>query len=138
MARAVKPGGAVVVLDYNHDRNSWIPDPPPEFVRFYAAFLAWRASHGWGNDIADRLPEIFQAAGLIDIAVVQSDEVSERGARDFVADGAIWGNVIESIGANFYAESELLRVADRYRAYCATVLLRQTLCMRSVKGKKPL
>src|SRR4051794_2232473 len=40
MARAVKPGGIVIALDYNHDRNLWAPDPPPEFARFYAAFLA--------------------------------------------------------------------------------------------------
>jgi SAM-dependent methyltransferase len=138
MARAAKPGGAVVVLDYNHDRNSWAPDPPPEFARFYAAFLAWRASNGWANDIADRLPEMFEAAGLVDIAVVESDEVVERGAPGFEADTAIWGNAIESIGPRFCPAHELTNAADRYRVYCATALERQTLSMRTVTGKKPL
>jgi SAM-dependent methyltransferase len=138
MARAAKPGGAVVVLDYNHDRNSWSPDPPQEFIRFYTAFLAWRASNGWANDIANHLPGMFEAAGMVDIAVVESDETAERGAPEFEADTAIWANVIESIGPKFCPEHELLRAADRYRAYCATALQRQTLSMRTVTGKKPL
>src|SRR4051794_17167638 len=44
MTAAVKPGGLVVALDYNHSENAWAPDAPAEFARFYQAFLDWRAA----------------------------------------------------------------------------------------------
>ena len=34
MTRAAKPGGLVVVLDYNHAFNAWAPAPPADFARF--------------------------------------------------------------------------------------------------------
>ena len=43
MAAATRPGGLVVTLDYNHELNSWMPDPPAEFRLFYDAFLDWRS-----------------------------------------------------------------------------------------------
>src|SRR5581483_10387464 len=49
LKRAAKPSGLVTVLDYNHTRNDWDPDPPREFRQFYAAFLAWRQANGWDN-----------------------------------------------------------------------------------------
>src|ERR1039457_2793021 len=55
MMRAAKPGGRVVVLDYNHEDNSWDPDPPTAFRRFYRAFLEWRRANQWDNRMADRL-----------------------------------------------------------------------------------
>jgi SAM-dependent methyltransferase len=130
MAAAVRPGGALVVLDYNHARNSWSPDPPPEFARFYAAFLAWRASNGWVNDIADRLPELFAGAGLVDVESVGSDETAGRGGPD------VWGQVIEGLGRQFYPEDERAAAAVAYHDYCQTVLKRQTLSLRTVIGKR--
>ncbi len=50
MKRATKPGGVVVVLDYNHMHNAWEPEPPREFRRFYEAFLArWRQANDWDS-----------------------------------------------------------------------------------------
>lgn len=37
MAAATKPGGRVVVLDYNHEKIRWEPDPPASMQAFYAA-----------------------------------------------------------------------------------------------------
>ena len=44
MAAATRRSGMIVVLDYNHEDNSWDPSAPPEFLRFYNAFLAWRTA----------------------------------------------------------------------------------------------
>ena len=39
MKQAAKTFGMLVVLDYNHAGNDWIPDPPAEFRKFYTAFV---------------------------------------------------------------------------------------------------
>ena len=130
MKAAVRRGGALVVLDYNHDRNAWFPDPPPEFARFYAAFLAWRASNGWGNDTADCLPEWFGAAGLVEIESVCSDETTGRGGTD------VWGQVIDGLGRQFYPEDDRAAAAVAYHDYCQTSLQRQTLALRTVIGRR--
>src|ERR1039457_3349568 len=69
MTKAAKPGGRVVVLDYNHESNSWDPDPPEAFRRFYRAFLEWRKENQWDNRMADRLPDLFRAAGIAGVQV---------------------------------------------------------------------
>jgi SAM-dependent methyltransferase len=130
MVAAVKPGGRVVVLDYNHDRNSWSPDPPPEFQRFYAAFLEWRASNGWNNAMADHLPALFEAAGLADIESIPCDEVVERGGPD------VWTAVIDGIGAKFYPDDDRACVLAAYHDYRATRMERQTLSLRTVVGTR--
>jgi SAM-dependent methyltransferase len=127
MAAAVRRGGSLVVLDYNHDRNSWSPDPPPEFRRFYAAFLDWRASNGWANDIADRLPQWFEAAGLTDVQSVSCDQTD---APD------VWGGVIEGLGRQFYPEEERALASAAYHDYLETVMKGQTLAMKTVIGKR--
>jgi replicative DNA helicase len=67
MKQAAKPAGVLVVLDYNHTQNQWQPDPPRAFKLFYDAFLAWRHTNHWDNEIADHLPELFRSAGLVDV-----------------------------------------------------------------------
>jgi SAM-dependent methyltransferase len=126
MAAAVKPGGSLVVLDYSHARNTWTPEPPAEFTRFYAAFLAWRESNGWANDLADRLPDLFANAGLVEIEAVPSDETGHD----------VWGQVIEGLGRQFYAEDERAAASVAYHDYCQTVLQRQTLALRTVIGRR--
>src|SRR4051812_33160504 len=88
MARAAKPGGLVVALDYNHAKNTWNPPPPVEFQRFYHQFLAWREQNGWNNVIADELPAMFAAAGLTGIETHNSDQDADR----------IWFTVLDHIG----------------------------------------
>jgi ubiquinone/menaquinone biosynthesis C-methylase UbiE len=127
MAAAVKPGGLLVVLDYNHLRNSWSPEPPPELKRFYAAFLDWRTSNGWVNDIAERLPEMFAAAGLTGIESVNSDETDTPD---------VWGGVIEGIGRQFYQDEERAVASRVYHDFLAANPVRQTLSLRTVIGRK--
>lgn len=127
MAAAVRPGGLLAVLDYNHLRNSWSPEPPPELARFYAAFLDWRTSNGWINDIAERLPDLFAAAGLTGIETVNSDETDTPD---------VWGSVIEGIGRQFYPEEERAVASRGYHDFLANNSVRQRLCLRTVIGRK--
>ena len=79
MKTAVKTGGSLVVLDYDHVHNEWHPDPPTEFRHFYKAFLAWREANRWDNKMASHLPELFQIAGLAEVESHIQDEIVERG-----------------------------------------------------------
>ena len=141
LRRATKIGGYVVALDYNHEENSWTPEPPAEFLRFYRAFLQWRTTNGWDNRIADRLPALFQEAGITDVRIHCSDEIVQRDDPDFFDAAAVWSHVIQSIGAQLVAggllyEEELLMTGECYHQYVHSSLQRQMLSMRTVEGKK--
>jgi ubiquinone/menaquinone biosynthesis C-methylase UbiE len=141
MKQAAKPAGLLVVLDYNHAQNKWEPDPPEEFRHFYRAFLAWRQSNQWDNEIADHLPELFRSAGLAEIESHIQDEVVECGEREFPERAALWFEVIDNVGeqiakAGFCTESQLLEARERYDSWVKTDLVRQTLTMRAVTGMR--
>src|SRR5699024_4142941 len=67
MVAAAKVGGSVVVLDYNHEKILWQPDPPKSMQHFYQAFLQWRSEVGMDNRIADHLAGQFSKCGLVDV-----------------------------------------------------------------------
>jgi SAM-dependent methyltransferase len=139
LKKAAKPTGVVVVLDYNHLRNQWQPDPPRDFQRFYDAFLAWRQSNRWDNEMADHLPELFRSAGLTNIESRVQDEISGRGDADFTDRTALWSEVIESLGGQleaggFCTGTELQAARERYASWAKTDLIQQTLAMRAVIG----
>jgi SAM-dependent methyltransferase len=139
MKQAAKPGGLLVVLDYNHAANAWEPDAPREFQRFYGAFLAWRHANGWDNEMADHLPELFRSSGLTDVESRAQDEVVERGEPEFAERTTLWSEVIGNVGgplaaAGFCTEFELDEARECYYAWAGTTLMRQTLCMRVVTG----
>ena len=86
--------------------------------------------------MAERLPEIFRAVGLVDIESVDADETAARGEDA----AGMWLHVIETIGprivaAGFLPETESSCMA--YREWIATDLNRQTLRLRTVVGKRP-
>jgi SAM-dependent methyltransferase len=140
MRQAAKPSGMLVVLDYNHARNDWKPDPPLEFSRFYGAFLAWRQTNQWDNEMADRLPELFRSAGLLDVESHVQDEVVGRGEPEFAERTALWSEVIENVGeqiarAGLCTVSQLREARGCYESWVKTDLVRQTLSMRAVTGK---
>jgi hypothetical protein len=142
MKQAAKPAGVLVVLDYNHANNEWAPDPPPEFQRFYSAFLAWRHANGWDNEMADHLPDLFRSAGLVDVKNQMQDEVAEREGPEFAERTALWSEVIESLGeqlatGGFCTEFQLEKAREQYDSWAKTALVRQTLAMCAVKGTVP-
>ena len=142
MRQAAKTFGKVVVLDYNHARNEWEPDPPAEFQRIYKAFLAWRQANRWDNDIADHLPELFRSAELVEIQTHAQDEIVERGDADFFDGSALWSETMRGLSTHLTREgyctaTELSQGLEGYEAWVKTELVRQTLSMRTVTGRVP-
>jgi SAM-dependent methyltransferase len=140
MIEAAKPGGMLVVLDYNHAHSPWEPDPPVAFQRFYQAFLAWREANGWDNQMAAHLPDLFRSAGLVEIEGRVQDEIVVRGDPDFAEQSVLFLEVIEALGnriveSGFCTESELAEARDSYGPWASTELTRQTLQMRAVIGR---
>ncbi len=141
---AAKPGGRVIVLDYNLDETSWEPDPPASFRQFYRAFLDWRSANGWDNRTASHLAEYFHSAGLANVASHRSDEVVRRGDADFFdayASG-IWLYVIQTIGPNLVSARVLdeglrLRAEEDYSSYVQDTLSVQKHVMLTVEGWRP-
>ena len=138
MKAAVRPGGLVVVLDYNHAANTWHPEPPPEFRFFYSAFLAWRASHGWDNRMADHLPMLFEAAGLTQIESHAQNEIAKNGDQQT----ELWLEVIDNVGSQiarggFISDAQLIEAKAAYTGWALTALLTQTLNLAAVVGRAP-
>ena len=132
MVRAAKPGGTVIVLEYDHTRHIWDPERPPEFRRFYDAFLAWRTANGWDNEMAQHLPALFRAAQLEDVEVIAQDESDE--AR-------IWADVIGNISgqlseAGYCTRDELSAARESYELWLGHGG-RHTLRLSAVVGRKP-
>jgi len=144
MKEAAKPGGRVIVLDYNLDETCWEPDPPVDFQRFFQAFLNWRKVNKWDNRTASHLTGFFTSAGLVDIEEHPSDEVVRRGDPDFFdayASG-IWLYVIQTLGpslvqAGFLEEGARLRAEEDYGDYVQVALQLQRHSMLTVAGRIP-
>ncbi len=141
MALAVRPGGKVVVLDYCHALSRWEPEPPPEFLTFYSAFLTWRQANGWSNHMGEELPALFSAAGLEAVETRIDDEIVERGSPDFDRFAEVWIHSIQSmanslIAGKFWTEADRQETLTSYQRYVASGLRRQSLAMRSVAGTR--
>lgn len=140
MAKATKPGGLVVALDYSHQRNHWLPDPPAAFRAFFGAFLAWREKNGWDNDLAQHLPDHFRAAGLVDVQSLAQEEAIDRSVEDFDERSTLWLDVIDTLGDKIVA-SKLLTAAkleearETYESWIDAKLLKQTLSLRVIVGR---
>ena len=142
MTRAAKPGGLLAVLDYNHVLNAWDPAPPAEFTAFYCAFLGWRASNGWDNEIANHCPALFEEVGLQEIRFYDQDVTSVKGDADFDERTALWIEVIDTIGPTLVTaavcEPSLLEAARQsYDVWRKADLLRHTLSMRTTVATAP-
>lgn len=141
---AAKPGGDVIVLDYNLDETYWEPEPPAEFQRFYQAFLDWRTANHWDNQTASHLAELFRRVGLVDVASHPSDELVRRGDPDFFEPytSRIWLYVLQTLGpklvqAGVLDESVRLGAEERYSDFAEHTLLLQRHSMLTVTGRKP-
>lgn len=117
MARAASPGGRLVLLDYNHTKAEWTR-PPAAWMRFYQSFLDWRAAARLDNAIADRLPALCEAAGLVDIRVRPQVETVRAGEADFFRGAGLWRMVIDSRGRQMVGTGHLVE-AERQEAFAA-------------------
>ena len=134
MAEAVVPGGLVVLRDYDHTVAEWSSEPP-EWTRFYSAFLGWRAAGGLDNAIAKRLPALAAAADLVDAGVTPEVTTVCAGDPDFFRAAGMWRMVIESRGrqmvhAGYLTEAERGAALSAYTRWMqepsAVMTLRET------------
>ena len=142
MVRAAKPGGLVVVLDYNHARIRWEPEPPASMRRFMDAWLGWRAAEGMDNEIADHLPAMFEAAGLEDIRLEPQHEPVRKPDRLFAREAAIWANMTDvhgpsAITAGLLTEDERLKAGREFRDWIAGPGQFQEMYLLACIGRKP-
>lgn len=114
MARAVVPGGRVVLRDCDRTRAEWRAEPAA-WTRFYTAFLQWRADRGLDNAIAKRLPALAEGAGLVDVEMTPYVITVRAGGPDFFRAAGAWRMVAESHGRRMVAAGAL-REAERRTA----------------------
>jgi len=139
MSRAARPGGRVLVLDFNHDKLALEPAPPAAARAFLAAFLRWRAEAGMDNAMADHLADLFARAGLSEVTVSPQHEVARRGEPDFEACAGIWADVAASRGHQMVADGaidEARRAAAEaeLRAWAASTATAHAMYLLAVEG----
>ncbi|MDI4647604.1 class I SAM-dependent methyltransferase [Cohnella hashimotonis] len=142
LAGAVRPGGTVLVADYNHDKIEWSPEPPDSMKEFYAAYLKWRSDKGLDNAVADRLSAWMGDAGLRDIRVFPQHEEMRRGLPDFEARASIWADTAASRGPQMardgYGDPKAWKRAEsEYRHWAAEEAISIRLYMLAAEGVRP-
>ncbi|GAB3513783.1 class I SAM-dependent methyltransferase [Emticicia fontis] len=142
MLNLVKPGGMISILDYNHTKIEWTPQPPQSMLDFYAAFLNWRKDAGYDNGIADNLAAIYEKLGLQLINKVEQHEVSRREEPGFEGDARIWSVVAETRGKQvvndrFCTEELRLQAIQEYDAWIASDAQAMKLYLLAIEAVKP-
>ncbi|HEY3759738.1 MAG TPA: class I SAM-dependent methyltransferase [Solirubrobacteraceae bacterium] len=142
LASVARPGGIVVVLDYNLRKTSWEPEPPESVAAFYGAFLEWRAQAGMDNEMADHLQALFEELGLREVRRTPQPETARRGEADFEVRIALWGQVIATRGHQvvadgFLSEARRARAETDFVEWASGVAQSQTLSLAAVEGVVP-
>jgi len=133
----LKPGGMLSILDYNHTKVEWQPEPPASMKKFYAAFLKWREDAGMNNRIADDLPDLLNHAGFANIQVLNANEHYSRGEENFAFRVGIWSKVAELkqiVEEGYCSESERLQAIEEYNTWVAEKANSMTMKLNEVRG----
>jgi ubiquinone/menaquinone biosynthesis C-methylase UbiE len=141
MAASAKPGGTIIVLDYNHTKIRWHPAPPKSMQIFYDAFLRWRAEAGMDNTIADHLATLYRRVDLSEVVVTPQHEVTQRHEPDFATRIGIWAEVAATRGRQMVQDGMLTAMQRQtaeyeYRAWMRDEAQSQTLYMLAVEGTR--
>ncbi len=136
----LKPGGQLSILDYNHKRLEWKPEPPASMKRFYKAFLDWRADAGMDNEIAEHLPEYFKELGFSSIEILNSNEVYQKGEKDFIDRVRIWSHVAnlrgkEMVQSGYISENERLEAIEEYDVWVKNEAELMIMKLKEVRAK---
>ena len=142
MASATKAGGLVIVLDYNHEKIEWLPEPPPSMRCFYEAFLRWRAEAGMDNAIADHLEALMKQVGLEAVRTTAHHERTRRSDADFLQRASLWADVAATRGHQMVRDgaiSEAQRASAEadYRAWIREQAEAVELYLLSVDARRP-
>jgi ubiquinone/menaquinone biosynthesis C-methylase UbiE len=143
MKRFVKPGGHLAILDFNHEKISWTPEPPESMRTFYDAFLQWRQDAGFDNAIADHLKEMMHTAGFEVVQVENQFEITHRNDPDFAIASRLWAEVAELRGpqlviAGYITDDQRLQAITDYDHWIATVGESMNLYLLAVEGQQPV
>jgi len=142
MTKGLRRGGRIVVLDYNHEKASWTPEPPSSMRRFFATFLQWRAAAGLDNAIADRLEKLLAAIGLTAITTTDQREITRRGDSDFETRAGIWAAIAATRGHQMVADGAISererRAAEvEYGAWLREAARSHVQYLLAVEGVRP-
>lgn len=134
------PGGEVSILDYDHTALEWQPAPPESMLRFYKAFLQWRADAGMDNRISVHLPDLFSKAGFHSIVSHPADEVYRKGAANFADKLGIWSVVATSRGqqmveSGYVTDEERLTAIREYNEWIGQRAEVMIMKLTDVRGK---
>jgi SAM-dependent methyltransferase len=140
---AVKPGGTVIVLDYNHAKIQWKPAVPSSVKKFYAAYLRWRKDAGFDPTIADSLEGLMKSVGLEHIIVTPQHEDYVRGHADCQHNLDLWRIVLDKRGDHLvqvgYLRASAFREAiddfDHWASHFAQEIVMYAL---AVEGTRPI
>ena len=139
MKSLLKPNGQISILDYNHDKLEWIPEPPESMKSFYKTFLRWRTEAGMNNGIADDLPNLFKEIGLNTVEKINSDEHYEKNRSDFKSKVGIWSKVAGSkqMVEEGYLDNDLrLKAIEEYNEWVDNKAISMTMKLNEVRGRK--
>jgi SAM-dependent methyltransferase len=108
MARVLRPGGRVFVLENDTDQQCYDP-PAPQFERVWAQLPILQSQLGGDALIGRRLFRLLKHAGLNDIRLSMANDVYHSGEPGFVA----WVKNEQAILAGCAAEMVARRLATR-------------------------
>jgi ubiquinone/menaquinone biosynthesis C-methylase UbiE len=125
MAKRVKPGGYLAVLDYNHEKIEWSPEPPEAMKTFYGAFLK----------------ELFQHIGFAEVTIEPQFEISRKSEPGFAVASRIWSEVAKLRGPQlvkdgYISEENRLAAIEAYDQWIATTGESMQLYLLAVEAKK--
>ncbi|GAB3769891.1 methyltransferase domain-containing protein [Spirosoma horti] len=141
MKRLVKPGGHLAILDFNHEKITWTPEPPEAMQLFYDAFLRWRQDAGFDNAIADNLTELMHRIGFPTVQVTEQFERTQKSEPDFGIASRLWSEVAELRGpqlvdAGYITESQRQQAITDYDHWIATVGESMTVYLLAVDAQQ--
>ena len=141
MKRFVKPGGCLALLDFNHTKIVWTPEPPETMRTFYDAFLHWRQEAGFDNAIADHLETMLYTVGFTSVSVENQSEITRKSDPNFAVSSRLWAEVAELRGpqlvqAGYITETLRLQAISDYDNWIATVGESMAVYMLAVEAVK--
>jgi ubiquinone/menaquinone biosynthesis C-methylase UbiE len=134
----LKPDGQISILDYNHEKIKWQPEPPESMLQFYKIFLKWRKEADFNNNIIQDIPKLFQETGFRFIEKINSDEYNHRGRPDFISKVSIWSKVASSkqMVEEGYLDNDLrLMAIEAYDKWVKNEAISMTMKLNEVRGK---
>jgi ubiquinone/menaquinone biosynthesis C-methylase UbiE len=141
MQHALKPGGKLVILDYNHLKGEMQPSPPANFSSAIDTFYRWKADAGMDNEIADHLEDMLLKLGFQNVLVTPQLEQTKRGDADFDSRIAIKVQILASRGHQLVTEGWLteigrVRAEEEGRVWTRDTATSQMLYLLAVEGTK--